>query len=95
MPTRPQRIRDPIHNLIEFENRDFEQMCWRIIQTRQFQRLRRVKQLGFSDFVYPGACHSRFSHSVGVFHTGERLARAKSLYASFHIPNLPKTLPTI
>jgi HD superfamily phosphohydrolase len=75
MPTRPQRIRDPIHNLIEFENRDFEQMCWGIIQTPQFQRLRRIKQLGFSDFVYPGACHSRFSHSVGVFHTARLLAR--------------------
>jgi hypothetical protein len=61
---RPQRIRDPVHNLIEFNTRDFEQMCWRLIQTPAFQRLRRVKQLAFSELVYPGATHSRFSHSL-------------------------------
>ncbi len=71
---RRQRIRDPIHNLIEFQTGDFEQMCWRLIQTPQFQRLRRIKQLGFTDLVYPGASHSRFSHSVGVFHTARHLA---------------------
>lgn len=70
-----QRIRDPIHNLIEFEDRPFEQTCWRLIQTPQFQRLRRIKQLGFSELVYPGATHSRFSHSIGVFHTARQLAR--------------------
>ena len=71
---RPQRIRDPVHNLIEFNTGDFEQMCWRLIQTPAFQRLRRVKQLGFSELVYPGATHARFSHSVGVFHTARHLA---------------------
>jgi HD superfamily phosphohydrolase len=43
------------------------------MQTRPFQRLRRIKQLGFSDFVYPGATHSRLLHSAGVFHTARRL----------------------
>ena len=71
---RPQRIRDPIHDLIEFNDRKFEQMCWRLIQTPVFQRLRRIKQLGFSELVYPGATHSRFSHSIGVFHTARNLA---------------------
>jgi HD superfamily phosphohydrolase len=69
-----QRIRDPLHNLIEFSGQDFEQKMWDIIQTPPFQRLRRVKQLGFSDLVYPGATHSRFAHSIGVFHTARRLA---------------------
>ena len=71
---RSQRIRDPVHNLIEFNTGPFEQMCWRLIQTAAFQRLRRVKQLAFSELVYPGATHSRFAHSVGVFHTARQLA---------------------
>ena len=68
-----QRIRDPVHNLITFKANEFEDVIWRLIQTRPFQRLRRVKQLGFSDLVYPGATHSRFAHSVGVFHTARQL----------------------
>ncbi|WFE87324.1 HD domain-containing protein [Roseibium porphyridii] len=71
-----QRIRDPLHNLIEFKvtgDDELERTLWRVIQTRPFQRLRRIKQLGFSDFVYPGASHSRFAHSIGVFHTARQL----------------------
>lgn len=70
---RKQRIRDPLHDLIEFGGEGLEEVCWRILESRPFQRLRRVKQLGFSDFVYPGATHSRFSHSIGVFHTARML----------------------
>ncbi|MCP1546998.1 MULTISPECIES: HD domain-containing protein [Methylorubrum] len=69
-----QRIRDPLHNLIEFDtSTEFEHTLWRAVQTRPFQRLRRIKQLGFSDIVYPGATHSRLAHSLGVFHTARRL----------------------
>ncbi len=70
-----QRIRDPLHDLIEFdvERSQIERVLWGVLQTRPFQRLRRIKQLGFSDFVYPGATHSRLLHSVGVFHTARRL----------------------
>lgn len=71
----PQRIRDPIHNIIAFEGNAFENMIWELINTRPFQRLRRVKQLGFSDLVYPGATHSRFAHSVGVFHIARRMMK--------------------
>ncbi len=46
---------------------------WRVLQTRPFQRLRRIKQLGFSELVYPGATHTRFAHSIGVFHTARQL----------------------
>jgi HD superfamily phosphohydrolase len=68
-----QRIRDPVHDLIEFSNSELERSLWSVVQTRPFQRLRRIKQLGFSDLVYPGASHSRFAHSVGVFHTARQL----------------------
>jgi HD superfamily phosphohydrolase len=69
-----QRIRDPIHDLIEFANNELDQTCWEALNSRAVQRLRRIKQLGFSDYVYPGASHSRLSHSVGVFHTARQLA---------------------
>lgn len=69
-----QRVRDPIHNLIEFDGGEFEQACWKLLDTRPMQRLRRIKQLGFSEFVYPGASHSRLAHSIGVFHTARQLA---------------------
>ncbi|MGY4233045.1 HD superfamily phosphohydrolase [Bradyrhizobium sp. USDA 4449] len=77
-----QRIRDPLHDLIEFdvERSQVEGVLWRVLQTRPFQRLRRIKQLGFSDFVYPGATHSRLLHSVGVFHTARRLLRVIEKY---------------
>lgn len=52
--SKPQRIRCPVHNLIEFGTDQFEQVLWRVIQTRPFQRLRRIRQLGFSEFVFPG-----------------------------------------
>src|SRR5271165_1556794 len=77
-----QRIRDPLHDLVEFnvETSQLEGVLWRIIQTRSFQRLRRIKQLGFSDFVYPGATHSRLLHSIGVFHTAKRLMKVIDKY---------------
>src|SRR4051812_13347891 len=73
MPYKPQRIRDPLHNLVEFSATEFENALWDVIQTPPFQRLRRINQLGFSDFVYPGATHSRLAHSIGVFHTARML----------------------
>lgn len=76
MKLKQQRIRDPIHDLIGFDGPGISQLegtLWNVLQTRPFQRLRRIKQLGFSEFVYPGATHSRFAHSIGVFHTARQL----------------------
>lgn len=70
-----QRVRDPVHDLIEFGAEKFDQTLWSVVETRPFQRLRRIKQLGFSEFVFPGATHTRFAHSLGVFHTARLLMR--------------------
>ena len=69
-----ERIRDPVHNLIGFDGKDhFEKTMWQVLQTRPMQRLRRIKQLGFSELVFPGATHTRFAHSIGVFHMARQL----------------------
>jgi uncharacterized protein len=54
-------IRDPIHGSIYLS--DGEEA---IIESVEFQRLREIKQLGFSEFSFPGATHNRFLHSIGV-----------------------------
>lgn len=75
-----QRVRDPLHNLIVFGSDQFEHTLWRLIQTPPFQRLRRIRQLGFSEFVFPGATHTRFAHSIGVFHVARQLMEVIERY---------------
>ena len=55
------QIRDIIYGFIEVDEQELE-----IINHRIFQRLRRIKQLAFTDLIYPGASHTRFEHSLGV-----------------------------
>ncbi|XP_072918221.1 deoxynucleoside triphosphate triphosphohydrolase SAMHD1-like [Hemitrygon akajei] len=64
---------DPIHGHIEMHP-----LLVRIIDTPQFQRLRFIKQLGATYFVYPGASHNRFEHSIGVAHLAGELVKALS-----------------
>ncbi|AFM22873.1 HD domain-containing protein [Desulfomonile tiedjei] len=61
-------IRDPIHGFIELN--EWEQD---IINHPLFQRLRRIRQLAWTDMVYPGALHTRFEHSLGVMHVATRM----------------------
>lgn len=74
MPDFHERIRDPVHGLIVFED-DIDRLAWDLINTREFQRLRRIRQLGFSEIVYPGATHTRLAHSIGVYHMARKLLR--------------------
>ena len=76
----PKVIRDPVHDIIAFENTPCDRLLLSLIDTQEFQRLRRIKQLGMSDMVFPGANHSRFSHAIGVMHVARRiLCRAKAI----------------
>jgi uncharacterized protein len=68
-----ERIRDPIHDLISFDADGIDHLLWELLNTEAFQRLRRIKQLGLSELVYPGATHTRFAHCVGVCHTARQL----------------------
>jgi hypothetical protein len=61
-------IRDPVHNIIPFEDNLTGRLLLSLINTREFQRLRRIKQLGVGHLVFPGAEHTRFAHSIGVMH---------------------------
>jgi len=54
-------VRDPVHGSIKILDSEIQ-----IIEHPFFQRLRNIKQLGFSEFVFPGATHTRYIHSIGV-----------------------------
>lgn len=56
-------IRDPIYGAVRFERSEYN-----IINHRFVQRLRGIRQLGFSHYPFPGAVHTRFCHSIGIMH---------------------------
>jgi HD superfamily phosphohydrolase len=67
-------IRDPVHDVIAFRmERPAEALLFRLINTAEFQRLRRIRQLGLAALTYPGADHSRYSHSLGVMETARKM----------------------
>lgn len=67
-------LRDPVHGLIAFEGMA-ERVMRSLLDTREVQRLRRVRQLGLASFAFPGAEHTRFSHAVGTAHVMQSLQR--------------------
>ena len=60
-------IRDPLHGSMYFSDAEVS-----ILDTPEYQRLRAIKQLGFSEFSFPGATHNRYLHSLGVCHLAGR-----------------------
>ncbi|MDW8125929.1 MAG: HD domain-containing protein [Geminicoccaceae bacterium] len=76
-------IRCPIYGFIELD-------AWErdLVNHPVFQRLRRIRQLGWTDYVYPGAMHTRFEHSLGVMHMATMLfdnlvARSRDLLLDY------------
>src|SRR5215208_5556549 len=66
--------RDPVHNIIRLQtDSDEGELMMRLIDAAEFQRLRRIKQLGLGLYTYQGAEHSRFTHSLGAFHLMSRV----------------------
>ena len=74
--------RDSVHNIIRLKTGDAAgKLLARLIDTAEFQRLRRIKQLGLALFAYQAAEHSRFTHSLGALHLATRtLEKLKSKY---------------
>jgi HD superfamily phosphohydrolase len=64
MPFQAKIINDPVYGFITIPN----QLAFDIIEHPYFQRLRNIKQLGLSNYVYPGANHTRFHHAMGAMH---------------------------
>ncbi|MEM4101713.1 MAG: phosphohydrolase, partial [Desulfurococcaceae archaeon] len=58
------QIRDPIHGYIDY----IKELEGAVMDSWVMQRLRYIYQLQAAHFVYPGATHTRFSHSLGVMH---------------------------
>ncbi|KAF8959549.1 hypothetical protein BDZ97DRAFT_1922896 [Flammula alnicola] len=75
----PRLIKDPIHNYIPVCS-----TLSRFIDTKQFQRLRNIKQLGTTHYVWPGGSHTRFEHCLGVAF----LARTMAIHLKKSQPEL-------
>lgn len=61
-------VRDPVHGNIELSELEKN-----VVDHELFQRLREINQLGFLVFIFPGSNHTRFEHSLGVYHLAKRL----------------------
>lgn len=82
--------RDSVHNIIRLKtDSDEGKLLVRLIDTAEFQRLRRVRQLGLAHFAYQGAEHSRFTHSLGVLHLATRILA--KLTAKYNISKADET----
>ncbi len=74
--------RDSVHNIIRVNtDTDEGKLVVALVDTPEFQRLRRIRQLGLAYFAYQAAEHSRFAHSLGAFHlAGRMIAKLRLRY---------------
>jgi len=84
-------IRDPVHDVIAFRlDKPAESLLYQLLNAAEFQRLRRIRQLGMASFAYPGADHSRYAHSLGVMETARRMLG--QLKQSFQVDQQDETV---
>ena len=85
MPLFERIYRDSVHNIIRVNTgTDEGRLIVSLIDTPEFQRLRRIRQLGLAYFAYQSAEHSRFTHSLGAFHLAARIVA--KLRLAYDIP---------
>lgn len=64
-------FRDPVHNYVHVDH----ELIYHLINTKEFQRLRRIKQLGTTSYTFHGGEHSRFSHCLGAYEIARRITQ--------------------
>lgn len=75
-------LRDPVHDYIHIE----DQVILDILKTKEFQRMRRIKQLGPLAYVFLGATHTRFEHNLGVYELTRKIC---NIFASKYPSQVP------
>ncbi|MBM7645414.1 HD superfamily phosphohydrolase [Scopulibacillus daqui] len=73
-------FKDPVHRYIHVKDR----LIWELIGTPEFQRLRRIRQLGTTFLTFHGAEHSRFGHSLGVYEITRRIIEVFDGHPQWH-----------
>lgn len=81
-------FKDPVHNYVYVQ----DELIWNLINTAEFQRLRRIRQLGTTYLTFHGAEHSRFSHSLGVYEITRKII---SQFERYHYKDWPKEERTV
>src|SRR5205814_2613486 len=90
MPRLERIYRDSVHDIIRLNTgTDEGRLIVSLIDSPEFQRLRRIRQLGLAYFAYQGAEHSRFTHSLGAFHLAARAVA--NLRRRYEIPSEAQT----
>ena len=85
------RVQDSVHGLMRFHG--LETAVIRLLETRELQRLRRIRQLGLASLVYPGAEHSRHAHSLGAAYLAIRFGHQLQEAAAEFLPPLMQPGP--